>query len=1633
MKAFFNVLTTLSLRFRVVTISLTVVLMILGVVAVTELNQELLPPIDVPQTIILAQVSGLTGDEVLTVVTERLEASVNNVEDVINIESTTTGAFGSVLIAFNDFGLDQERLRAELQSAVDEVWFPLRRISPPADSNAREFATSLLADATPEMILYLAQQDPNFLFQLTPEVWSSFSDETLMQALAYLAQSRDLASDNRSLLQRLVDAEIIPQLDAIADVANVTVAGGQALPGEEGSLEVNPDDVDIEVVSSDSLLLRLSLDSWNAISDRIDGVSTLDENAVEALAETDVSFSTDIPDLPASWQVDHFSTALDLIEITTLTRSLSAIFNDFYDDGEIVGAIGQTDDLTPEVVTQMLEIEPGMVQYFSAEQLVAMSPDVFAVLPEDYVANLDGFTRDALAAAVLAENVTGENVELQPVDLPDQWRISPPELRSFSFSDIPLATFSISTVISDTSEIDSASMNDDSSEIVESVDNDAEDEPDATQSDDPLADIPEGPALPISFLPIGAFFGTELDTADDLLIIPLPEEFSALLGSDTIGGAELLSLLSAPPVDPATLPEGVEIPEIPIDPALIIQSIPVEAYEYLAETDTTFAERLSVDVYNLLPDDVLLLDAYAPPLDNSWNVLASQPQFSDMPLETVADVITISNNDPASFLNVINEAVPDQFEGYEVRLFDSLSLGAIRYFALNDEDFYQSLDSDVLMKFSRPVLANLPEEFVSSLDEDIVEEITGIANGEQESAFAVLEADLYTTDIIPADPSAPSLNPEWQTIAGFVGGVREFDNAFDLFRFPDAIGAPADFVNSLFDTSNGRGFAPNLLGNMSTEAFDYIVENDPSFINALRPQAILLFSDEVKARFPDDVLERAQSGGEVFRPQNQVTRANFAPSLLITVFKTQEANTVTSYSQVEEIMNLIDEENENIKVDIVNEQSSFVEESIEGVAREGTLGAIFAVIIILIFLSAGVWAKGPRRTTGIVLGVIFAIILGALFALNVTDVVFQVLAIFGFAAALVILLWPQDLPDPAWRATLVIAVSIPLSILTAFVGMRWFSPFMHDLIVPLAEDSAFFDFILRVFPDSLTLNIMTLSGLTVAVGRVVDDSIVVLENIFRQMQSGEDKRTAVLEGTRDVSAAIFIATLIAVVVFLPLGLTGGLIGAFFLPFGLAVTYALAGSFIVAVTVVPVMAFIFLSIDDMPEEKDIWIANYYLPVLRWSLANWRNRGIVLLLAFLSLMFSGFLFGQRPVAFLPSFGEPQIAVLVELPSSTGIIDTNEMVTELENYITEEIPEEVLGTVQTIIGGSGLDIGALLTGGSVFENQASLTIGINDSSDALDTWSVNIREAANEIFGEDNVVVSAASASDGGFGGFALVVSGLPDDLDERIALDQAIISELNSIEGIANASSNLSDALAGGEDSESFIRVNLEPAISYTAELETEDTIGVSQLAIQQIEDLPDLPEGLTVGQGFESELQTEGIQSLLLAIGIASVIVVVILILTFSSAVYWFAIFLSVIVAPVGAAIALTLTNRVLGISALIGILMLLGLVITNAVVLIDRVRSNRTERGMALFDALIEAGGRRLRPILMTSLATIIALMPLTVGLSEGAIIAAELGTVVVGGVFSSTLLTLIVVPVMYSLLYPVHRFLVGLIGIKAD
>lgn len=1648
MKAFFTFLTRMSLRFRLVTLILSGVIAVLGVIAVTQLKLELIPAIEFPQTVILVQVTGMTSDEVLTLITQPIEQKLMEVEGIVNVESTTTGAFGSVVIALNEFGLDQARLQRDIRTALDEVWLPLRRITAPDGQEPQAFAVAMLGDLTPDVLIYLHERDSNFLFQLAPEVWNALPAETIQPVLAYLSTQTEEVDGTQSPLRRLVDTEILPQLESLDVVASVSVSGGQALPGEENTtvpaVAANP--------QARSLLLELSPEVWAVVSAKVEGLGALDENAVATLRQTTVEIPTTPPALPASWQIDGFTNASDLVEMRTATRTLASVLNNFYETGRIVGPIGQTNDLTPDIMNRILAIAPTMLEHFEPEQLAAMSDDVFATLPAEYVANLDGFARDELAASALAVSITGVTAESQGLALPTAWRISPPELITFSFDDLPVATFSVSGTgeVTAVNNVEQPQTTDAAPEAADTSDAESTEAEQRAQQD-----IPEGPPLPALFGIIGEQLGIELNTADDLITITIPEEFAALAGTDTLSAAQFFSFLTLLS-DPAALasaggegaagfdPSSFDIAAV--TPALLecnigvfdlasgnvnlaqglIGCIQPEVVAFLIEHDPTFLPNLTPQVFEYFSDAVLSLPEAAPPLPDVWDTLAGQPQFETQPLDTAGDLLVFGDGRASQVLNTINNTVPEQFAGYEVRLFDSLTPAVLRYWSLQEEDFYSNLDAGVVEKFSPTALAALPSAALETLDTELAARLTAIANGEAPSAAEAL-ASLYTTNLPPADPSAPALNSEWAFIGDFYG--VELDTADDFFRFPEGFAFPtaAEFINSIFDSPQGAAFAVSLFGNMPPDTVSYMLNRDPAVFDTLRMEALQVMPPELLALLPQALQDLAASGAEPFVPDAAITRANGASSLLLTIYKTSDANTVEAFHRVEETLEAISAENEEIELNVVFEQASFIEESIDGVAREGGLGGVFAILMILIFLSGGVWNAATRRTTGLVLLIGSAILLVILTLSNMeaaggdiasafgrVNIVFSVPLAIGVAAGLLFLLWPGNLPQPAWRSTLVTAVSIPLSVLMAFALMRWLPPAVHNALLP-AADSPFVAFILRLFPESITLNIMTLSGLTVAIGRVVDDSIVVLENIFRQLQEGGSKTEAIIKGTRDVSIAIFAATVITVVVFLPLGLTGGLIGEFFLPFGLAVTYSLMASFIVAITVVPVLVLLVVRLDDIHEDEHGPAERLYLPVLKWALSSRASHIIVLVVAFASMIFGFLLFGTRPAAFLPSLGEPQITVNVSLPAGTKILETNELVLQLENYIHEAIPEEDLETLQTTVGGGGLSLEALIgIGGGVSENQAQITIAVA-SQGRLDSYAQQIRTEAEGIFGAENVTVSAASVSEQGFGAFALVVSGPPDVLRE---IDPVVIETLNTVPGLTNVSSTLSAVSAAGASDTgpvTYLRVDGETAVSYSGELETEDSLNVIQKAKEAVLAIPNLPDSVTVSEGFETQIQTEGFASLFVAMGIAIVIVIFLLIITFGSLVHWLDIILSIMVAPVGAAVALTLTNRVLGISALIGLLMLIGIVVTNAVVLIDRVMQNRRERNMTAHDALIEAGGRRLRPILMTAFATIFALLPLAVGLSEGAIIASELGTVVIGGLFSSTLLTLIVVPVAYN------------------
>ena len=218
--------------------------------------------------------------------------------------------------------------------------------------------------------------------------------------------------------------------------------------------------------------------------------------------------------------------------------------------------------------------------------------------------------------------------------------------------------------------------------------------------------------------------------------------------------------------------------------------------------------------------------------------------------------------------------------------------------------------------------------------------------------------------------------------------------------------------------------------------------------------------------------------------------------------------------------------------------------------------------------------------------------------------------------------------------------------------------------------------------------------------------------------------------------------------------------------------------------------------------------------------------------------------------------------------------------------------------------------------------------------------------------------------------------------------------------------------------SITRIDQSPAASISAEIASADTGQVSADVQAEIDALVadgSIPQGVDVRLAGVTQQQSEAFGGLFVSMGVAILVVYVAMVLTFNSLITPFIILFSLPLATIGAFPALYFTGRPLGVSALIGFLMLIGIVVTNAIVLLDLVERLRSQ-GMSTKDALIEGGRTRVRPILMTAIATILALIPLAAGFNEGSIIAAELGTVVIGGLFSSTFLTLLVIPVIYSL-----------------
>ncbi|MCF8525596.1 MAG: efflux RND transporter permease subunit [Rhodoluna sp.] len=758
-----------------------------------------------------------------------------------------------------------------------------------------------------------------------------------------------------------------------------------------------------------------------------------------------------------------------------------------------------------------------------------------------------------------------------------------------------------------------------------------------------------------------------------------------------------------------------------------------------------------------------------------------------------------------------------------------------------------------------------------------------------------------------------------------------------------------------------------------------------------------------------------------YEPVTSISRTNGLDSLGIQVTKTQEGNTVAISNDVEsKIDELVEKLGGDVEITTVFDQGPFVEKQLENLSIEGSLGLTFAILIILIFLAS-------------------------------------------------------------IRSTLVTAISIPTSLLVTFIGL-WVSGY--------------------------SLNLFTLSALTIAVGRVVDDSIVVIENINRHLSYGEPKKRAIIDAVKEVAGAITSATITTVAVFLPVALVGGIVGELFRPFSFSFTIALLASLVVSLTIVPVLAYWFLKAPVSEEqsakesaktaaarmekarkveeekEKRSWLQRGYIPVLTKTQAK---PGLTLVAAGAILMFTFSLVPQLKTDFIGDFGGDTFVVRQELPAGSTFEQRDEASKIVEDLILEQ---EGVETVLATFGGRA--DGRVNFGG----NTNATTIQVSVSKDA-DNVAIQAAVQAEFDSRDDIGETTLPQGGGGGFGGsstidiklaatsdealFAAVekvrlgmlevdgISDITSSLSEqqrtlkitvdRVAAARAGLTEIQ-VSGIVAATlrpGSIGDVNIDNEATPIFIVQENTPAtleeirdiriptrsgvisLDSIAEIQEvqapvaitsekgdrvatvsltpdSDDLGAVTRAVTEALDVVELPIRATANIGGVSADQAESFGQLGLALLAAVAIVYLVMVATFSSLVQPLILLISIPFAATGALGLLLITDTPLGVPALIGMLLLVGVVVTNAIVLIDLINQYR-KQGKSIQQSIMDGSRQRLRPIVMTALATIFALSPLALGITGGGFISQPLAIVVIGGLVSSTVLTLVIVPVLYWLI----------------
>jgi len=748
-------------------------------------------------------------------------------------------------------------------------------------------------------------------------------------------------------------------------------------------------------------------------------------------------------------------------------------------------------------------------------------------------------------------------------------------------------------------------------------------------------------------------------------------------------------------------------------------------------------------------------------------------------------------------------------------------------------------------------------------------------------------------------------------------------------------------------------------------------------------------------------------------PLSAITRTNGRPSVGITITKTDAANTVETADAINaRIAELQGELGDGITVSTIFDQSDFINDSISQLWEKAVIGGVLAVLVVFFFL----WAV---------------------------------------------------------RASLITAISIPLSVFIGFLCMRF---------------------------TGITLNILTLMAMAIAVGRLIDDSIVMIEVIYRRMRRGEDFKEAAIGGAREVATPITAATLATVAIFIPLMFVGGIVGEMFIPFGLTVTFAMLASLLVALTLIPALSKWLVGSKPKPiTTQDNWYQKIYTKWLKWTLGH---RVIVVVIAVVMLIGSIGLLSVTGTSFMSgSMGEPTIAINIALPSNTEISTTSAVAAKVEALLSGNPAvrsfDSTIGTSATSLagmmsmaqGGGGSNTAAIVvylksdadlqqevsainqacqgitdnayitvsggdSGASMGMSMSNVNLSIQgQNQDDIASVTAQLMEKLRSVNGiadlksdlttvvpKLNIAVDPAKVAASGLPPaqmaqlqqeFVLLMNGgtLPD---KAVTLDnesypiyiKGIASSLSGVEQAKNLKIGYPQSVTLGDIADVAV-LELPSHVSHTdtvlsatitGSITDKDVGAVNRAVQEQVDALPPHP-GVEIKAAGIAEQMGETFSSMFIAIIVAIVIVFLIVILMMRSIINPMIIMVSIPLAFIGSILALLITGHTLGVSALMGILMLIGIVLTNAIVLVSMVEQLR-KNGLSIQDALLEGGKTRLRPIIMTALTTILAMIPMAINVTSGTMLSAELAIVVIGGMITSTLLTLLVIPAIYSLIH---------------